>query len=284
MTYMTAVQHLCWTHWIISNGFSSSCRVLPPDHPIRRVLTVNCFGTTEINLNSCVALHPENGFLHKLSGFEYESLSKIFQAGADMYKFQTWPEFVKEHQLSSEDKDRLPFFKDGLEAWKIMESFYVKYVDMYYEDDAAVEMDNDLAAYWKFGLVPQYQHGLPDLSKSSLAMHLCHSAFMVTAFHELVGGLMPYVSSPDGMFYGIRKTDPPLVRADRHHYVATLALTSATGGRMPAFVSDWSFLLLDDEAKKWHKEFMRALIAVPQTDPSKFCDFNPHLWESSVSV
>lgn len=284
MTYMTVVQHLCWTHWIISNGFTSSCRSLPPNHPVRRVLKVNCFGTAEININSTTALHPEYGFLHKLSGFEYASLSDVFKAGADMYKFQTWPDFVKDHPLSSEDKDKLPFFQDGLRVWKIMETFYSKYVDIYYEDDAAVQADAHLAEYWKFALVPQYTKGLPPLSKSSLAKQLAHSCFHVTAWHEFVGGLMPYVSSPDGMFYGVRMTDPPQLRASRNHYVATLALTSATGGRMPGFCADWSHLLLDANAFDWHADFKEALKAMPLTDDSKFSDFNPHLWESSVSV
>lgn len=284
MTLMTVVQHLCWAHWIVSNGFTSSCRVLPADHPVRRVLKINCYGTAEINMNSTTALHPECGFLHKLSGFEYESLSKIFQAAADMYKFQTWPDFARDHPLPSEDKDQLPFFQDGLKAWKIMETFYAKYVDMYYKDDDAVQADAHLVNYWQFGLVPQYQKGLPPLSKSALAKQLTHSSFFVTAWHEFVGGLMPYVSSPDGMFFGIPKTDPPQVRADRCHYVATLALTSATGGRMPHFVADWSHLLLDDKAKRWHREFMEALKAMQLTDKSKFCDFDPNVWECSVSV
>lgn len=283
MTYMTVVQHLVWTHWIVSNGFTSSCRVMPPAHPIRQVLKVNCHGTAEINQNSTTALHPENGFLHKLSGFEYDSLSKIFQAGASMYKFQTWSEFMKDHPLPSEDKDQLPFFQDGLRAWSIMEKYYGKYVDMYYTDDAALQADEHLVKYWQFGLVPQYQQGLPALSKSALTKHLTHASFYTTAWHEFVGGLMPYVSSPDGMFYGVRKTDPPQVRADRHHYVGTLALTSATGGRMPAFVADWSHLL-DGKAKQWHREFMEALRTMPMANTSKFRDFDPNLWECSVSV
>lgn len=284
MTYMTVVQHLCWTHWVISNGFTSSCRVLPADHPVRRVLAVNCFGTAAINQNSTTALHPEFGFLHKLSGFEYSSLSDIFKVAGDMYKYQTWPEFVKDHPLPDGDKKELPYFQDGLKVWEIMTSFYGKYIDMYYKNDAEVLADKHLAKYWEFGLVPQYKNGLPPLSKAALVNQIAHSSFHVTAWHEMVGGLMPYVSSPDGMFYGVRKTEPPLVRADLHMYVGTLALTSATGGRMPSFVADWSHLLLDAQAKKWHQEFMDALKAMKLTDETKYRDFLPTLWESSVSV
>jgi hypothetical protein len=245
---------------------------------------VNCFGTAEINMNSTAALHPEHGFLHKLSGFEYESLKKVFSTAASLYKFQTWPEFVDEHPLPAADKKELPFFQDGLKVWEIFVAFYTKYIDMYYKDDAAVRSDKHLVLYWEFGLVPQYKTCLPPLSKVALINQISHSVFYVTAWHEMVGSLMPYVSSPDGMFYGVRKTEPPHVRADLHHYVGTLALTSATGGRMPAFVADWSHMLLDPEAKKWQKEFMDALQAMSLTDASKYRDFTPTLWESSVSV
>lgn len=235
-------------------------------------------------MNSTIALHPEFGFLHKLSGFEYAALNKVFSNAASAYKFQTWPEFVESHPLPAQDKKELPYFQDGLKVWEILIDYYTKYIDMYYPDDAAVSADKDLALYWEFGLVPQYKQGLPKLSKATLVKQIAHSSFYVTAWHEMVGGLMPYVSSPDGMFYGVRKTEPPQVRADVHHYVGTLALTSATGGRMPAFVADWTHLLLDDKAKKWQQEFMKALRAMKLTDPTKFRDFDPTLWESSVSV
>merc|ERR1712183_574412 len=87
MTFMTAREHLVWTHWIVSNGFTSSARVLPAGHPVRRVLKVNTFGTAQINIQSTAALHPEYAFLHKLSPFEYSGLSNIFKSSAAAYKF-----------------------------------------------------------------------------------------------------------------------------------------------------------------------------------------------------
>jgi len=286
MTCMTSWHHLTWTHWIVSNGFTSSVRVLPEAHPVRRALKVNCYGTAQINTNSTVALYPEHAFLHKLSPFKYTELQKIFYASADAYKFQTWPDYVASSPLDDGLKKQLPFFADGLRAWAVIKKFMVAYVDLYFESDAAVLEDTHLQEYWKFSLVPQYSQGLPALSKSSLADQMTHSAFMVTAWHEFVGGLMPYLSSPDGMFYSVRETEPPQVRADLHHYIGSFCLTSATGGRMPYYARDWGHLLLDDNARKLQASLVAELGEVSKQvmNSSKFRDFDPLLWECSVSV
>ena len=61
-----------------------------------------------------------------------------------------------------------------------------------YSDDAAVQADAELVSYWKFELVPQYSVGLPALSKHALVDQMTHSAFGVTAYHEMVGQVIAY--------------------------------------------------------------------------------------------
>lgn len=285
MTFMTAFQHLDQLHWIVSNAVSSSVHTMPIGHPIRRCLRVNCYGTAQINYNSAIALYPENGFLHKLSPFQYSALKSVFYAASAAYKFQTWPDYVKSRNLPEALKNDLPFFKDGLAAWTVLHGFYSSYVDLYYKDDTAVQMDPALQKYWKFTLVPQYQQGLPPLSKGALVDQMTHTCFSVTAWHEFVGSLIPYVSSPTGMFYSVRATTPPQTHCDLNHYISTLCLTSSTGGRMPYFVSDWSHLL-EEKARPLQAKLLDELrdLSKKQTDPTKFRDFDPVNWECSVSV
>jgi len=233
-------------------------------------------------------LHPKFAFLHKLSPFEYEGgLNEVFKLSAEAYKFQTWPQYVETAPLDDEIKRNIPFFMDGLVVWSVMHKFFEAYFDLYYKKDDEVLADKDLHEYWKFALVPQYQQGLPTLSKRALVDQVTHSCFFVTAWHEIVGALVPYVTSPDGMFYSVRKTEPPQTRADAHHLMSTLCLTSATGARMPQYLQDWGHLLRDDEARKLQMQLLKDLEDVSRNklmDRKSFNDFDPVKWECSVSV
>merc|ERR1712228_671903 len=85
------------------------------------------------------------------------------------------------------------------------------------------------------------------------------SCFWVTAWHEHVGGIVPYTQLPDGAQFCVRKTVPPQECADLQSYIGSLCLSSATGPRNPMYMSDWKFLLPDNRAKVLHAMLMQDL-------------------------
>merc|ERR1712048_549672 len=88
--------------------------------------------------------------------------------------------------------------------------------------------------------VPYYTKGLPALSKSALADQLTHACFGVTAYHQIAGDVVQYVTTPQGMFFQIR---PAQTMADAEQFMNVLALTAFTGRSMPLLTEDWSHLL-----------------------------------------
>jgi len=290
-TWITAVDHLVFSHMIISNGINAAIREsLPTDHPIRRVLHVNKFGTSRVNSSATITLATEGCFLHRMSSFEWKGgLRDALVLGAKSFKFQTWPERVAESDLPPEAKEQLPLFTDGLLYWEALREFYGEYVDMYYEDDAQVLEDAALVDYWRFRCTPQY--GPPSLCKEALKDQLTHACFGVTAWHQIAGDVVQYVTDPKGMFFQIR---PGQVMADAEEMSNVMSLTASTGRDMPLFREDWSHLLEDKCKEAWGRLQVR-LDEVSEAVESRnrareragmvpYTELDPRYFECSVSI
>eukprot|EP00931_Biecheleriopsis_adriatica_P033221 TRINITY_DN19287_c0_g2_i1.p1 TRINITY_DN19287_c0_g2~~TRINITY_DN19287_c0_g2_i1.p1 ORF type:complete len:1157 (-),score=244.32 TRINITY_DN19287_c0_g2_i1:492-3911(-) len=235
ITYMTAVHHLMWTHWIMANSFASSVReTLNPNHPIRRLLQVLSYNTFKVNHRSAMVLFPEQGELHRMSPFKYEELMRIFKFAAESYHFQTWPQVYEEMDLPADEKAKLPIFEDGLEIWASMHKFCSGYVGVYYATDDDVRNDAELQKYWTFNCVPHYAQGLPKLSRASLVDQLTRAMFDVTALHEFVGGVVEYTTDPAGAVMQVRKG---LDMSDLQQFVIINSLVASTGAPMPMLIA-----------------------------------------------
>jgi hypothetical protein len=65
--FVTAREHLVWTHLIVSNGVTRESIVhLQPNHPLRRLLTIFTYRSTEVNTSAFDNLVPEHSLLHRL--------------------------------------------------------------------------------------------------------------------------------------------------------------------------------------------------------------------------
>eukprot|EP00445_Apocalathium_hangoei_P001813 CAMPEP_0203843458 /NCGR_PEP_ID=MMETSP0359-20131031/2600_1 /ASSEMBLY_ACC=CAM_ASM_000338 /TAXON_ID=268821 /ORGANISM="Scrippsiella Hangoei, Strain SHTV-5" /LENGTH=1059 /DNA_ID=CAMNT_0050758227 /DNA_START=66 /DNA_END=3245 /DNA_ORIENTATION=+ len=234
VTYMTAVNHLVISHWVVANAIASSCReTMSPFHPIRRLLQAITYNTASINHNSALSLFPAGGMLNRMSPFPYEELQRIFAVAADSYKFQTWPQEYEAVKLPEDVKSKLPIYQDGLEVYAAFHDFVSGYVNTYFPDDAKVTSDKELQEYWKFTCVPQYARALPQLSKQALIDQLTRGTFDVTGYHELVGYVVAYTTDPAG---GSMQVRPGLDMADLQELLAVNSLVAGTGTPMPMFV------------------------------------------------
>lgn len=295
---ITAVEHLVHTHWIMSNAVASSLRQsLGPTHPVRRCLHVNIFNTANVNEGSYQLLYPPNALLHRLSPFTDSGLMTAFGAGAAAWEYKTWPQVVADSDLPQAVKDALPIFVDGLAVWEAMHTFYSGFVDLYYEDDEAVQADGELVEYWKFELVPQYAAGgLPPLSKASLIDQMTHAVFAVTGYHEIVGQVVPYTTDPAGAALAVR---PGQSMADTQTLIAMNGLVASTGTPMPKFLDDWTPILdataWDGKRNKATKILREAMVVrmkevsveIKQRNESRdhpYCELDPTEFECSVNL
>jgi lipoxygenase len=98
-----------------------------------------------------------------------------------------------------------PYAADGLELWSAIKEWNVEYVDIYYEDDAAVQNDVELQKWWaEFRYVGHADKkdapGWPDVnSKESLIEVLTSSQWICSCQHAAINfgqyayaGFMPH--------------------------------------------------------------------------------------------
>jgi hypothetical protein len=235
-TYTTAVYHLMWSHWLLSNSWASSVsEKLSPRHPIRRLLQIFAYNTIRVNETSHTFLFRERGALHRMSPFPFAEHKKILEDGAKTYKFRTWETFSQEMKLPHDEQHRLPMFEDGLPVFRAFRDFFQKYVSLYYGSDASVKSDPELVEYWKFDNVPQMRSELPELSKDALINQMAQAVFDATAFHNFVGSVAEYTTDPAGAFFQVR--DDRASMCDMRQMILVNSLVATTGTPMPKLIA-----------------------------------------------
>jgi hypothetical protein len=263
---VTAVTHLVQLHWIIVNATHVACRQqLGADHPVRRALKVFLYNTGGVNFGSTMSLYPEDSFLHRMSALEYDGLVASINAGDASYKYMTHPEWVASKNLGEDMKAKIPICTDGMKVWDIYRAFFDGYVKLYFPNETDVTNDEELKAYWESintrgGLGSPYKYGLPDLSRDALVDQMTHHAFQATCWHEFVGAIVHYLTTPEGL---ATKIVPDVEVMDVQTFFQGLCLIGLTGTRQPTVISDWTHLFLEGEkneaAKKLHTTFMDQL-------------------------
>jgi len=295
-TWVTGVDHLVVTHLLVSNGLNAALRELPPLHPVRRALHVHVFGTSVINTKSMLTLAGKGGFLHRMSALQWEDGLKTVLAQSNNFKFETWPQRFEACDLPLEVKQELPLFKFGLKVWRVLHEFYEAYIDIYYADDEAVKNDEHLKHYWQFRCTQQYTNRLPSLSKAALVDQMTHACFYVTAYHQVAGDVVQYITTPRGMFFQFREGQ---TMADAEMLANTMTLTASTGRQMPMLIEEWSHILdlsngeasarvqrawrkmqdglrrISEECQHWNKT---------QGEKVKFTEMDPEHFECSTSI
>ena len=84
LTLVTVREHLVWTHFTLSLTMTRlSTAKLPPTHPLRRLLTIFTFRSTEVNKNALTTLVQNNTLLHRATAFEFDALGQLY---SDAYK------------------------------------------------------------------------------------------------------------------------------------------------------------------------------------------------------
>jgi len=297
---LTGTTHLAQVHWVVANAAHIGCREkLGQDHPIRKVLKVFLFNTGAVNYASTSKLFPKDSFLQRVSSLTNEGLVNLIQDSVCSFKYETYPDFIAAKSLGPA-LCHLPLVADALPVWEAFHAFFKGYVDVFYADDAAVAADSELGEYWacvetRGDPESPLKYGLPALTRAALVDHLAHHAFTVTAWHELVGGLVPYVTTPTGMPAKVR---PGTEVMDVQTFVHGLCIAGLTGLRQPQLLGDWTHLMPERPAaaRHLHGVLMKTLQGISAeidarnasapcaTRRRRVDSFNPRTFECSVSA
>ncbi|KAI5063074.1 hypothetical protein GOP47_0021621 [Adiantum capillus-veneris] len=215
----TCHQHLC-SHWIKTHAgmepfIIATRRNLSAIHPAAKFLSPHfkdTMGTNQaaraafLNGGGCIEKSFVTGkYSNEVSSIDYKQWRFDEQALPKDLLARGMAELDKkaEHGLKLYIED-YPYANDGLNLWAALEKWVTEYTDIYYQDDKAVEKDEELQAWWTE--VREVRHGdhkdakwwAKLVTKSALIETILTILWVATGLHGVAGfgqypfaGLMP---------------------------------------------------------------------------------------------
>eukprot|EP00551_Chaetoceros_affinis_P006677 CAMPEP_0203670752 /NCGR_PEP_ID=MMETSP0090-20130426/6741_1 /ASSEMBLY_ACC=CAM_ASM_001088 /TAXON_ID=426623 /ORGANISM="Chaetoceros affinis, Strain CCMP159" /LENGTH=563 /DNA_ID=CAMNT_0050535681 /DNA_START=93 /DNA_END=1784 /DNA_ORIENTATION=- len=295
-TQITAREHLIWSHLILSNTITArSILDLNPSHPLRRLLTIFTYRSTEVNLSAFGQLVGESAILHRACALKYESLEAVFDSAyesCDVYKpfpnHRVAPEIEK---LSEEGK--FPYLSQGREYYHIVHKFVSEWISTAGEgviDDQAMQFYNGVKASTE-----GQAYELPEYSSINDMIDLIsQSIFTVTAYHELVGGVIDFVKLPSRAGFRLL-ADHSGTNIDLQSFLLGMIIGASTAIRMPFLMRPFENYFGSGGAPSWETEVWGKFIQDLQEQSKKvqeedtkrdveFKYFDPANFECSISV
>ncbi len=204
--------HLGRTHLLIEAFVVATHRNLAKQHPINILLMPHFEGTLNINKEAATGLIAPGGSIEKILAAKIECSQEA--AGKDRLAFDFY-----ENMLPTDLKRRgvdnpailadFPYRDDALLVWDAIQQWVSDYLDIYYENDDAVNADSELAA-WTDNLIDRgkLKGFKPITSKAQLAEVLTMVIFTSSAQHAAVNfpqsSIMAYAPAISGVIWGVK--------------------------------------------------------------------------------
>jgi len=292
---MTAREHLIWTHMLVSNvATRESTLHLPPNHPIRRLLTVFTYNAAEVNISAYNTLIPNTGMLHRSTALKYESHKDIFASSfTSSTIFQPFSEKKYNSALQKLiDEGKFPYVSEGEEYYEIVR----KFVKDWLEKSGGAASDEQATAFYNAvkASTKGQAYELPDMSKENAMVNMLSSIiWTVTGYHELIGHVVDYTMLPSRAGFRLSRKEPS--RIDLQAYLYTQAISASTSTKMPQLMSAFANFFSAGGAPAWEQEVWNTFQSdlrsqskkVQQDDAERemeFKYFDPAHFECSVSV
>lgn len=162
-----AMAHLARTHFVIEPFAVSMPRNLSERHPLHVLLKPHFEGTIAINNSAHTSLiAPEGGVDAVMSGTIEASRRAVVAAWREFHFTDSFLDTALAARGVG-DGQALPYYPyrdDGRLLWTAIESFVGDYVDVYYQDHAAVRADAELQA-WMAEMVADDGGRMPSVGK-----------------------------------------------------------------------------------------------------------------------
>ena len=295
LTLITAREHLVWTHLIVSNSATrESTLTLPPNHPIRRLLTVFTFHANEVNIRAFDALVPNTSILHRAVGLKYSSMKEVFEmayTSCDIYEPFSQRTYNPALQKLS-DEGKFPYISQGSQYYEIIRGFVRNWLEK--AGDAAT--DKQATSFYE-GMKESskgQKYELPQMISQDAMLNLLSSViFTVTAYHEMIGHVIDYTNLPSKAGLRLTKDDPSEI--DLQSFLNLFVITASTLSTMPKLMSKFENFFGAGGAPTWEidvwKDFVDNLEVqskkVQKEDKKRsveFKYFDPAHFECSASV
>lgn len=293
---VTAREHLVWTHLLVSNTATKESIVrLPPNHPLRRLLTIFTYRSTEINTSAFDGLVPRYSLLHRSTALKYESMKTLFDSAyLSSNAFEPFPQRkISPDLMELVDQGKFPFVSQGIEYYRIVEGFVRDWISRAGESKIVDDFGRSFyegmrrSSLGQKYVIPVYR------SINDMVQLVSQIIFMVTAYHELVGNVVDYTSQVNRAGFRIANTDETTL--DVQSLLMTAIIAASTSIRMPQLMADFPNFFSAGGAPAYEREVWNSFLEKLRKQSQKVQDadanrevefryFDPARFECSVSV
>ena len=192
-THTTLVRHWAWTHWIGGESISMATRnALPEDHPLCRLLWPHMSGTHKSNRFGTMAQVGPGGDYGAVFSFTDRGLYRLLDDSYKAYAFSTNDPWVDAAVRGLADGEcDLPTQRNLEALFDILHRHARQYIAVYYATDREVQQNASIGQ-WLEEMNRLIPNGVPlsthALTRDSLARFVAGILYLVTVYHETVGG------------------------------------------------------------------------------------------------
>ncbi len=146
-----AYYHLGQTHLAVGVMMASMFNTLHKTHPVRLLLVPHCQFTLAINNSAKNSLIAREGIVDRVVGLDIDSTAAAVTQSVMEYLL---PEMSPAKQLAGRGLldtsalPEIPYRDDSLPVWGAIRDFVGEYVALYFADDAEVQSDAELRAWF----------------------------------------------------------------------------------------------------------------------------------------
>lgn len=145
-----AVTHLARTHLFIGPFAIATHRQLPDSHPLSLLLRPHFQGMLAINNEAQAKLIAAGGGVNKILSTTIDASRVLAAIGVQTYGFNSAMLPTQLQQRGVDDTNSLPIYPyrdDGILIWDAIHHWVTDYLQLYYQDDDAVQQDRPLQAW-----------------------------------------------------------------------------------------------------------------------------------------
>lgn len=282
MMAVTIEDHVLLSHFRVANEVSVHARdTLPPNHPLRRLLSIFTFGSIFANLNQMHTLLGNNQLLHRASPFSEfnevtEALNNWKQSLVDTYevffvpeKFEAMPQLLKE----------APYFADGKLLFSSLKSFVGRFMQTFdrqfcMSGTGKVNRGDDVYQFAKrldATVGPKGRRQLPQYKDTEMTCEdfgeaLTAVLWTVTGFHRHVGDVADLLLDPDVASFSWKEGEA--FPRPRQHVIASVMVPFITAEQpklIPKGDKDYTYIFDEIEHDDLAKDLWRSLDAELKT-------------------
>lgn len=262
-------------------SFPAATHSLPPNHPIRRLMTVHMLDTTSTSYYTHLTLR-RNGFDVTGFAFPIDVLFQYYNDGAREFDMSRLDIGLDKERRGIPDELDYPYYTQALQYYELFESYVRNYIDHYYRDEKTLAQDT-AAHIWFDTLNRTIINGIcgyvPALDKENLVKLCTTIIYSAVIAHEETSlwdyaVFMPTVVHEDGLPMTVGETQC----VSNFQFLICSAINYLT--------NDFSHLALDAQGAAIMRQFQDALAemqAEMQAGGDHYWRLYPNTLKSSVA-